>query len=531
MVDVILVNPITRDCTRELNKYENLYLLEMKSYLDSQSYKTQIMDTEKEQLSPKEAVKEILKYEPLVVCVWVMYGSLEYCMSLFKELGYSYNRSSQYPVILAAGHAATLSGVDLLRNTSYQELNAILLGEAEESLAEVIGSIHRGGDWRQVPGLLYQDITGCIQQSPRRVLSSNLDKFPIPRRQTPSFSPNQWVEIRGSRGCYYHCSFCNVRAFYGTASGPTWRGHSVDRMIREIRYLYGKGARRFYFVDDQFFGPGKQGMERVRSFALALIDLGLDIEWQIFCRVDNVKQEIFQLMREAGLTVVNIGIEGGSQTQLNRMNKRQTVSQIMQAVEIIRQLGITLIPSFIMFDPYVTLDEIESNIRLIKQLDFITYLGPNSTIPFPGTPLTKRVRVDRLLDIEHPIIPGFIPDVRMVNPEAALLRTLWVSWQTWINESFDNLEIKLMRAAYAYQLSDSQTKEELKGLYFLARRLKFLEADYVCRCIRGIRDNFPKEDLFALRSQYADVVSSIALAVPLDASLVLSFNERKGGES
>lgn len=516
MVDVLLIDPKPESCNRELEENTSLQLLEIEAYLRSRNYSTYLINLRKEQISPKEAAEKVAKYSPLVIFVWVMYRSLGYSLSFFKELGrVLYGKSLQRPIVIAAGYAATFSAVDLLEKTSRRELDAILLGEAEESLAEVVRFLHRGTDWKQVPGLIYRNIAGHIRRSPRRDLPSTPDKFPMPYRHESRFSSDQWVEIRGSRGCYHNCSFCNVGAFYGTANGPRWRGYSVSRMLQEIRYLYEKGARRFYFVDDQFFGPGKEGIERVRRFALSLLDLGLDIEWQIFCRVDNVEREIFQLMRQAGLTVVNIGIEGGSQTQLDRMNKRQTVSQIIQAVDLIRRLGITLIPSFIMFDPYVALEEIEANIKLIKQLDFITYLGPNCTIPFPGTSLTKRMTADDLLDVQNPIIPDFLPSVRMVNPEVALLYNVWQSWRSWIDGSFDNLETKLAKAAYAYQVSASSwLGKELETLYSLARRLKSLEADYIYSCIRNIREGSSQGELIALRSQYTDAISSIALAVP-----------------
>lgn len=513
MTDIVLVNPKIESCNRELNgDDDNLYLFEIEAYLSQWDYEIHWVNAQKEQMSPEKVAEKTAEYNPLVICVWVMYRSLEYCMSVFKELERVY-KDSQAPLITAAGYAATFSAVDLLK--SAQSLGAIFLGEPEVSLAGVVNALHRKNDWRMVSGLIYRDTAGQIQQS-RRPVSLSLEGFPVPNRHNLRFSPRQWVEIRSSRGCYHSCSFCNVGVFYGMADGPKWRGYPVNRVLQEIKYLYGKGARRFYFVDDQFFGPGKAGIERVRSFALSLLSLNLDIEWQIFCRVDNVQTEIFQLMRQAGLSVVNMGIEGGSQTQLNRMNKQQTVAQIIQAVETIRQLGITLIPSFIMFDPYVTLNEIEANIDLIEQLDFITYLSPNYTIPFPGTSLTKRVIADSLLDIDNPIIPGFLPNTRMINHEAAMLYLLWLNWQSWINNSFNKLEARLVKAAHAYQMSDGTVlgEENLNKLYILARRLKSLEFDYIRTCIVNIQSGHSQDELEALRLQYADAISSIALAVP-----------------
>lgn len=516
MVDVVLIDPKVADCDREVEPKENLHLAELESYLRLQSHKTCMIDARNRQMSPREVAEEVAQLGPLCVFTWVMYRSLEYCLAFFDELSRHYHEKLERPVFLAGGYAATFSTIQLLKNTSPQALDAILLGEAEETLDEIVTCVRKGQNWRQMPGLVYRDQEGNIRWTQRRKLSPDIDKFPMPLRRGTHFSSDEWVEIRGSRGCYANCSFCNVGPFFGTADGPKWRGHSPSRILEEMKCLYEKGARRFYFVDDQFFGPGKEGMERVRQLTLLLFNSGLDIEWQIFCRVDNVDAQIFSLMRRAGLSIVNMGIEGGSQTQLDRMNKRQTVSQIIQAIEVVRQMGITVVPSFIMFDPYVTLSEIEANIDLIERLGFITYLGPSCTMPFPGTPLTERISAEGLLNIQHPIIAGFLPDVQMMNPEADLLRTVWMSWRPWVDGSFAGLETELVRFAYAYQLSVNSHMQRDFGflVHQLASHLKALEADFVRQCIHCIRHGSSLEGLFALRSQYSNAISSIALAVP-----------------
>jgi hypothetical protein len=241
--------------------------------------------------------------------------------------------------------------------------------------------------------------------------------------------------------------------------------------------------------------------------------LNLNIEWQIFCRVENIAVDLFRLLHHAGLSTVNIGIEGGSQTQLDRMNKRQTVEQIIRSVDIVRSLNIILIPSFIMFDPYVSLDEIEANINLINNLGFITYLSPNCIIPFSGTQLTKQLATDGLLDFLLPAIPDFLPNVNMANLEISKLHTAWMDWRPWVDSAFDELETKLVRFAYAYHnKANLQLATEYE--YQLAQRLKSLEADYVFRCINLLRQGHTLNRLITLRDQFSDDILSISLAVP-----------------
>ena len=57
--------------------------------------------------------------------------------------------------------------------------------------------------------------------------------------------------------------FCNVNPFLDWTGRSSWRGYPLDMVVNQMSELYARGACRFYFVDDIFFGPGRQGQTRV----------------------------------------------------------------------------------------------------------------------------------------------------------------------------------------------------------------------------------------------------------------------------
>ncbi len=509
MVDIVLVDPFSENCDRDTAQLESLHLAEVESYLRIHNLTTYRIEARQKGLSVVEVVRETLAQDPLCVSVWLQYRSLAYSLSFLAELQ---KHKHKRPFVVAEGNAATFSAKKLIQNIPSNQFDAVLLGEAEETLLEIVQALQKKQDWRNTPGIVYRGLPGTPQYSLRRQLPKNIDVFPHPFRRTNHFSSEEWVEIRSSRGCYSNCAFCNIRPFFGVADGPGWRGHSIDYILQELHNLHQRGVRRFYFVDEMFFRPGLAGKERVCELASRILAAQLDIEWQIFCRIDNIEPDLFKLMREAGLSTVNVGIEGGAQTQLDRMNKRQTPEQIENAIGLLRKLGIIVIPSFIMFDPYVTLEEIEANINLIRRFGFITYLGPSCIIPFEGTPLTEQIIADNLLDEEHPIVKDYIGGVRMINPEVETLRSAWSTWRPWVDEIFDNLATRLTHMAHTFYMNSTSQNRLDKDLLQIAQQLKEREADYVQSCIQQLQNGVSFSELLSLRSGWVDAIAQLNLA-------------------
>jgi radical SAM superfamily enzyme YgiQ (UPF0313 family) len=98
---------------------------------------------------------------------------------------------------------------------------------------------------------------------------------------------------------------------------------------------------------------------------------------------------------EAGLDAVFIGLESGCQSQLDRFTKGTTVEQNRKAIEIVRELGLKMDVGFIMFDPYVTVEELEQNMRFIRELELSVPMIKLQL--YPGIPIIDKIRQDGLL--------------------------------------------------------------------------------------------------------------------------------------
>jgi hypothetical protein len=170
-----------------------------------------------------------------------------------------------------------------------------------------------------------------------------------------------------------------------------WRPRDEASVVVEIRGLVERyGAKSFWFVDDEFLGPPGRSAQRLLNFARLLGPLG--VEFGFDARADAVAAltpSLLAVLRGAGLRVVSMGIESGSQRQLDRMGKGLRVEANLRAIEALRAAGLDYRFGFIMYDRGTTREDLRDN------LAFLRFAGPQricNTGPF------------RLLNAEFPEI-------------------------------------------------------------------------------------------------------------------------------
>jgi radical SAM superfamily enzyme YgiQ (UPF0313 family) len=186
-----------------------------------------------------------------------------------------------------------------------------------------------------------------------------------------------------------------VVSFYGIGAGPKYRARSTQNVVDEIAQLQKEfGVTKFFFHDANFIGPGRAGKDRAWRLADEIISRGLQINFSIQCRADDVEEELFSHLKEAGLRRVFIGIESGVQEALDRFKKGVTIAQNLEALEILKRLGLNMAVGFIMFDPDTKLEDIMDNIAFLREAG--VFRNKRATVDllnrlqiFAGTPIEK----------------------------------------------------------------------------------------------------------------------------------------------
>jgi radical SAM superfamily enzyme YgiQ (UPF0313 family) len=150
-------------------------------------------------------------------------------------------------------------------------------------------------------------------------------------------------------------------------------------------------AGHFAFVDDLFpYSP-----VWVQKFAALLAERALGVTFSLAARADQVarRPDVLHVLKSAGCSSIEMGIESGSQSVLDRYQKDLTVAVNREAIHLVRKAGIRVMIDYIMFDPWSTMAELK------ESLDFLEAINAEATYPavvysslsfYPGTPLYDR---------------------------------------------------------------------------------------------------------------------------------------------
>jgi anaerobic magnesium-protoporphyrin IX monomethyl ester cyclase len=238
------------------------------------------------------------------------------------------------------GHFPSLCPDEVLKH--FPELDSVVRFEGEHTIVDLADRLLSNGDWRETPGLAFLK-DGQFTESPPRPLVEDLDSLPYPYRP---FEPDQMgsfvtLPLLASRGCARRCSFCSIHTFYRNTPGKVVRVRKPVKVVEEMLYLLQHhNVRVILFQDDDFPLWGSAGRRWADELVARMYDAGLvdRIIRKISCRAEYVEYELFRKLRDAGLFLVYMGLESGTEQGLRVLNKEMSVQENLAAVRILKEL-------------------------------------------------------------------------------------------------------------------------------------------------------------------------------------------------
>lgn len=182
------------------------------------------------------------------------------------------------------------------------------------------------------------------------------------------------VRLEGSRGCSWNkCSFCCVNAKY---ANPSWRGFSIDKILKELIEISNMGFHAPYFTDEDFFG---QEYDRAIELGNRIIelknqniireDMNFFISILAADAICEAGKKALAVLKEAGLREVFLGIESLEKDQLKRYNKKASIDTNTKAINYIKEIGLNIDSGYILFDPEMSFEALGVNINYIGRLN------------------------------------------------------------------------------------------------------------------------------------------------------------------
>jgi len=378
--------PGHHDITDIANRMVPQGLLYIASYLSKQGHHVFVYDC----LGPDvpfdlhAQVKAILDYEPGIVGFSATTSSFPDAADMaliIKE------HSSKIMTVCGGVHVSALKG-ELLN--AYPAFDFLCIGEGELTMT----ALADGLDPAEIKGLIWRQDDQVRENEPRPQIA-DLDTLPFPAYEKlknfpvdyhlPLFS---YIDTPGatmitSRGCLYHCSYCDRSVFK-----KGFRYNSASYIYEYMKYLHTKyGVRHINIYDDLF----TTNRERIIELCEKLARYPLGIQFNCAVRVGYTDHDLLKMLKDAGCLMVSLGIESADPQILARHKSGITPDTVRDTVKQIQTAGLRAKGLFMMGLP----GETEDSIHLTS--DFIISLGLDDMnmskfTPFPGAPLWSTIR-------------------------------------------------------------------------------------------------------------------------------------------
>ena len=363
----------------------NLGLGYLAATLREAGYDVRVLDIE---LPQETLVAAVLGANPMLVGFSVIF---QFYIRRYADLMAALRAAGVAAHFTMGGHYPTLSPDETLK--AAPALDSIMRYEGEVTLLEMVRALAAGDDWRGLHGVVWKQ-DGQTGANPPRALIHDLDSLPYPERD---FEPMRVLgraimPIPASRGCARTCSFCSIHTFYRSAPGKVVRIRKAAEVVREMKMLHEQeGVTVFLFQDDDFPLFGKKWRAWAGEFVDELHGAGLPgrAVWKINCRADVVDAELMARMRNAGLYLVYMGLESGTEEGLKTLNKEISVEQNLAAVRLLKSLGIRFEFGFMLLDPSSTFASVRGNLAFLREIvrDGSASATFCKMLPYDGRPI------------------------------------------------------------------------------------------------------------------------------------------------
>lgn len=278
-------------------------------------------------------------------------------------------KRSHPELTIAFGGANWEEAMGVALQAAFPFVDLAFSGEADRSFPAVLEARRHGQGMAGIRGVTTSATSGMAERAaPDRV--QQLDELPVPEfgpffeQQRASvvggmLTPTLLVET--ARGCWWgersHCTFCGLNG-----STMAFRSKSPDRAVSEIVNLTDRhGTTSVSVVDDIL------DMRYFRSVLPRLVEAnrGLEIFWEVKA---NLTPDHIRLLRDAGVTLIQPGIESLSDHILKLMRKGTTALRNIELLKWCREYGVKPYWNLLYGFPGETTEDYERIVSLIPSL-------------------------------------------------------------------------------------------------------------------------------------------------------------------
>ena len=391
---ILLVHPLGykteragQDVSRIANIMPPLGLASMAAYLNKKNIEADIVDCFAKPFSDRFIQDYLTKEKPSFIGLSCTTSSFLDGVRLAEM---AKNTLPGIKTVFGGPHVSALKTKVL---TDFPEVDYVVAGEGEETLAELLawdGEIH---EMPPVPGMVYRDKNNIPHFSGYRAKGINLDTLPFPAYEKLDGYPQAYklpifnypkvpnTSCISSRGCPYACSYCDRSVF-----GSSFRYNSAEYLYEHLKYLNDRfHIRHINFYDDQFTFNRK----RIEAFTRLMIDKPLGMTFNCAVRAEHIDLDLARMMKEAGCWMISLGVETGDEDLLAQHRKNPDLEMLAEKIRMIHKVHIRVKGLLMLGLPGETESSIQKSMDYVFSLP-IDDINVSKFTPFPGTPLYEK---------------------------------------------------------------------------------------------------------------------------------------------
>jgi len=434
---------------------------------------------EEKQLSSKFLEELLLIYKPKAIGVSVSSYYLDLTNKFIDLLKDIIKRNKLWLPIILGGYISLIPNV--LEKTN---ADIVCCGEGEKIIIELIDLInwitdrknedpnflsnnakHILDKLKSIQGIKFRDDIIYPYENKRKKIKvhsnapqnpiGNLDELEFPDYDIFDFKRyniDKTIPFYAQRGCYNHCTFCDIIPFYGN---KIIRRFSPEYIIRWMKFVQNKyNIQIIDFMDDNFLNsrPFLETLFSLIEKETPLLKINFQARSSEILRFKDLISKYKQF-----INCIEIGTESYSYSQLKRWNKNITPLENIQANKLLSELGVSYMNFYLWLDEKTTIEELDENVDILIEQPEVPII--QSSIKIPNFIMSYEISAiyDRLGRSSVRNIPHLFACERFLNETNEIAQKINVFYTAFKKaQEYNNIDQNIIKYSTKYGLNNNK---------------------------------------------------------------------------
>jgi len=392
-----------------------MQLMLLASAVKLKGLSVKILDAEISNLSTPQILEEVIKLQPSFIGITSTTPEMHDAVSIIKNI------KEVLPNTVTIFGGAHATHVPWEITSQFPEIDYVVVYEGEKALAAICSNdLSKIEEYKKNAQILLETCNVPQKLRSAKILlgecqsTNDLENNIADRSEEtitmanymatdPDFGLLQSDSIETARGCPYGCSFCS-----SARSGLAIK--SVQSVLDELSKIYAQRKNLnkkilITFLDDTL----TFNRDRAAQIFEGMLSRNINVNFRAFTRANTIftkaglgeDLEFTKLMMKAGSTALSFGVETGSESINQSLNKGVNLEDYIGAYHILQLAGFReRRGSFIVGHPFETEFTIRESIKFAKKIG-LNRIGVNIMTPYPGTETYNNAREGKGLYFEN----------------------------------------------------------------------------------------------------------------------------------